>query len=102
VKGITVGNEVAFGPDDTEPLLGAPAMQAANLVWDARRKELVLSERLKPLKQRRLPAARPPTAGVDRPPPSWLSSASMTALVRPPDGCSSRHRTGPPKSQLNP
>lgn len=50
VKGITVGSEVAVGPDDCEPLQGAPAMQSANLVWDARREELVPATRLKPLK----------------------------------------------------
>jgi len=50
VKGITVANEVAFVPDDSEPLLGAPALQSANLVWDARREELVPAQRLKPLK----------------------------------------------------
>jgi predicted aspartyl protease len=58
LKGITVGNEVAFGPDDCEPLLGAPALQAANLVWDARREQLVPSSRLKPLKVARLVDAR--------------------------------------------
>lgn len=50
VKGVTVVSEVIFGPDDAEPLLGALAMEAANLVWDAQREELVPSSRLKPLK----------------------------------------------------
>jgi predicted aspartyl protease len=50
VKGVTVVSEVAFGPDDAEPLLGATALQAANLTWDAQREELVPSPRLKPLK----------------------------------------------------
>lgn len=50
VKGVTVGSEVIFGPDDSEPLLGAQTMQAANLIWDAQREELIPSPRLKPLK----------------------------------------------------
>lgn len=67
VKGITVGNEVAFGPDDCEPLLGAPAMQAANLVWDARREELVPAPRLKPLKPLVRPAVRTATGPRGQP-----------------------------------
>jgi predicted aspartyl protease len=51
VKGITVANEVAFGPDDCEPLLAAPVLQSANLVWDARRERLIPSTKLKPLKR---------------------------------------------------
>lgn len=43
--GITVTGEVLFGPDDAEPLLGALTIQAANLVWDARRERLVPSSR---------------------------------------------------------
>ncbi len=50
IKGITVLCEVAFGPDDVEPLLGAVALQNANLTWDAQREILVPSPRLKPLK----------------------------------------------------
>ena len=50
VKGITVISEVVFGPDDAEPLLGAMTMRAANLIWDAEREELIVSQRLKPLK----------------------------------------------------
>ncbi|NOT00520.1 MAG: clan AA aspartic protease [Phycisphaerales bacterium] len=50
VKGVTVGTEVAFGPDDAEPLLGAITLQSANLIWDAQREELLPSPRLKPLK----------------------------------------------------
>jgi clan AA aspartic protease len=57
VKGIPVMQDVAFGPDDCEPILGAPALQAANLVWDARREQLVPAPRLKPLKPLIPPAA---------------------------------------------
>ena len=53
VKGVTVASEVIFGPDDVEPLLGALTMQAANLIWDAQREELIPSPRLKPLKSAR-------------------------------------------------
>ena len=53
VKGVPVVSEVLFGPDDAEPLLGAMTMQAANLIWDAEREELIPSPRVKPLKPMR-------------------------------------------------
>src|SRR5438552_11278442 len=53
VKEVTVASEVLFGPDDAEPLLGAMTMQAANLIWDAEREQLMPSPRVKPLKRSR-------------------------------------------------
>ncbi len=60
VKGTQVAAEVLFGPDDAEPLLGATAMQAANLVWDAHREELIPSSRAKPLKSAPMRSAAAP------------------------------------------